>query len=405
MNSGVDTSHGRRTATSAWTTTNQTPSLPSSPLPNQLLNADNQITSGPERTISSEISVKKFTVNHNTINSFTSIQKTKRKFGRELDTNAILRAPKKAMSTAPNTKIPKKGSFGTADTCDFLHSAPTTSPHGEARDPSPMSRSRDRPPSWETTIEALDVPEENEPLLATPKVSPVPKVKALPKKKAPPVPKPDKSLHPKAGTMPPVPLFFAKRIPIAAPDTISEHIYAKYQTRQPSAKEIICSCSKPARTNDVMIAQCFNADCVIGWYHYACLDKSEKISCRHGRWTCQHCKNETHFKDLEKQNGWSVEKMLKSEVKLPFTGQEILAAMPNLGGGIGIVNPYGFGVAQEQDVAMFTPKPDVLGSLAFFGYAESSPHAVKTAYAAPRAYVDRLDGESEHEQSNTGRTS
>jgi hypothetical protein len=397
MLSEVDTSHDRRTATSTWTTTNQTPCLPSSPLANQLVNVDDRIISEPERKTFPEMRVKKTTVHQNATNSFTPIQSRKRRFGRELDVNAIPIAHKKAMSAAPVMKISKKDARGAADIRDFLHSALDVPLRGNARDLSPMSNSRDRSPSWETTIDDLDGPDENVPPLPTPKVTSNLRIKVLPKKKAPSIPKPDKVTPSKADIQPPFPLFFAKRTPVAAPGTISEHVYEEYQTRQPSAREIICSCSKSARTNDVMIAQCSNTDCAIGWYHYDCLDKPGKISCRYGRWVCQHCKNETHFKNLEKQNGWSVEKMLESEFKMYFTGQEMLAAMPNLGGGMGVPNPYGFGVAQEQDTAMFTPMPGALGSLGFFGYAESSPHAVENAYTAPRAYVDRREGESEHE--------
>jgi hypothetical protein len=376
--------------------TNQTLSLPSSPLANQLLNVDNQITSGPERKTSPEKRVKKPTVNRNATNSFTPLQSTKRKFGRELDANARPIAHKKAMSVAPNMKISKKDARETADIRDLVHSALDAPPQGNAKDSSPISNSRDRSLSWGTTIDDLEVPDENVPLFPTPKVTSTPRIKVLPKKKAPSIPKPDKITPSKSGTQPPFPLFFAKRTPVAALDTISEHVYEEYQTRQPSAREIICSCSKPARTNKVTIAQCSNTDCAIGWYHYECLDKPGKISCRHGRWVCQHCKNETHFKNLEKQNGWSVEKMVESEFKMPFTGQEMLAAMPNLGGGMGVPNPYGFGVAQEQNTAMFTPMPGALGSLACFGYVESSPYAVNNAYTAPRAYVDRREGESKH---------
>jgi hypothetical protein len=88
--------------------------------------------------------------------------------------------------------------------------------------------------------------------------------------------------------------------------------------------------------------------------------------------------------------------MMESEVAMPFTAQEMQAGMPNLGGGMGIVNPYGFGAVQEQDTPMFTPLPGALGSLEFLGYAESSPYAVKEAYTATRALVDRRQGESEH---------
>jgi hypothetical protein len=128
-----------------------------------------------------------------------------------------------------------------------------------------------------------------------------------------------------------------------------------------------------------MIAQCSNKYCAIDWYQYDCLDKSGKLSARYGKLVRQHCKNETQFKDLEKQNGWNVEKLVESEMKMPFTGQEMLAAMPGWGGGMGIVNPNGFGIAQKQDTTLSPLIPGALGLLAFLGYAESSPSAVKRA--------------------------
>jgi hypothetical protein len=54
--------------------------------------------------------------------------------------------------------------------------------------------------------------------------------------------------------------------------------------------------------------------------------------------------------------------------------------MPGFGGGMGIVNLYGFGVTQEQDTTLFLLMPGALGSLTFLGYAESSPSAIKRAY-------------------------
>jgi hypothetical protein len=408
MSCEATTSYCSRTATSTWTTTNQIPYFSASPLTDHFyFNSNNQSTSEPEGKTPGDNSTKTSRKHQNLIhtkaasNSFTPDQSTKRKFGRELDTNAVLKAPKKPMSAALEMRIRKKDANGTADIRDFLHSAIKTPPNPANHSPRdednllPISTYRDRSPSWETTEEDLEIPNENEPILPTPKVTPPRKTKPLPKKKSPP-PKASKLAASKAGAQPVPALFFAKRIPVAAPDTISENIYAEHQARQPSAKEIICLCSKPARTHDVMLAQCANTDCVIGWYHYDCLDKPGKISCRHGRWICQHCKNASHFRGLEKQNGWSVERMMASEVAMPFTAQEMQAEMPNLGGGMGIVNPYGFGIVQEQDKPMFTPMPGALGSLAFLGYAESSPYAVKEAYTATRALVDRRQGESEH---------
>jgi hypothetical protein len=403
------TSHSH-SVTSAWTTANQTPFLPPTLAHHFRPYSDPQPTSMPEHK-SSGSNGAEILRNHKTFiqagvdsKSCTPIQSIKRKFGREIDTNAVLNAPKKPTRVASEMKMLNKDTKQGADIRNFLVTAlnPIPRPIKSAlrgakalsripftRDESTEAKSET---SWETATTAdSQVPNEHVLLLPTSKVCPPRKIKPLPKKKAPAQPKADKPASSKAGTHAPFEPFFAKRTPITAPDTINEHIYQEHQTRRPSAKEIICSCRKPARTPDVMIAQCSNIDCVIGWYHYDCLDKSSKISCRHGKLICQHCKNEMYFKDMEKQNGWSIEKMVESESKMLFTGQEMLAAMPGLGGGMGVVNPYGFGVTQEQDATLFTPTPGALGSLAFLGYVESSPLAAKDAYITAQTYANHQE--------------
>jgi hypothetical protein len=221
------------------------------------------------------------------------------------------------------------------------------------------------------------------------------KIKPLPKKKFPASFKTDKPVgKPKDGTEKGLfEPFFAKRPPIdpaTIPDTVSEQTYRAYHNRVPEATEIICICRKAARTFEVKLAQCSNKDCVIGWYHYDCLDKRFKLSCRHGTLLCQHCKNETHFKEQDAKNGWSVKKMVEAETAMPFSAKEMLAAMPLPGGAYGVINPYGLGtmMAAPAPAATRPPRPQgALGSLPFFGLQASNPFLMNQAYVKGTAHL------------------
>jgi hypothetical protein len=81
--------------------------------------------------------------------------------------------------------------------------------------------------------------------------------------------------------------------------------------------------------------------------------------------------------------------MVSKEMDMPVTGQEMVAAMPGLGGGYGVERAYGLGTAGE-DLGKLDVSENVkgaLGALEFFGYVESRPFVVAEAYMNAHAYA------------------
>jgi hypothetical protein len=218
-------------------------------------------------------------------------------------------------------------------------------------------------------------------------LSPPHKIKSILRKKSSPRSKNSKpAAAPKEMATGP---FFAKRNAVNCPEGVSEPIWIAYQTRVPTPTEVICSCRKAGQTAELMIAQCSNRDCTIGWYHYDCLDKSGKISCRHGKLLCQYCKNKAHFKTQDALNKWTLEKLVKNEMTMALDGVEMAAAMPLQGGSYGIVNPYGLGTpaAEPLPPAKSAHAQGALGSLSFLGYEVSEPFNITGAYKNAHAYA------------------
>jgi hypothetical protein len=333
--------------------------------------------------------------------------KTKREFGREIDANAVIGALRKSTSSEPGMDLPKKDANEVADIRSFFNPEallgrdnPSARTARAAMAPKLLPKHRQSISSWTTTDESMISEDDNteaEEARAMTKVvtPPTRKFKPLSKNKPPPPPKSIKQTAKAKDdkTQPQLKPFFAKYAnlsPEAIPDTISEYTYRAHQARVPNAKEYICSCRKPARTFEVQLAQCANAECGIGWYHYDCLDKSGKLKARHGTMVCQYCRNEQHFKEMEAQNGWSVEKLAQQEMSMSFSGKDILATLPGLGGGVGVVDPSGLGTmmaVQHEEVE--TPKyaQGALGCLGFLGYAVSMPEVLSDAYK--NGYVHR----------------
>tara|TARA_R110002003_G_scaffold107_6_gene8989 strand:- start:24253 stop:25509 length:1257 start_codon:yes stop_codon:yes gene_type:complete len=332
--------------------------------------------------------------------------KTKRKFGREIDANAVIGALRKSMSSEPGMGLPKKDANEVVDIRSFFNPEalferdnPNARTARAAMVPTFLPKHRQFISSWTTTDESIisedgNAEAENAKAMAKVVTPRTIQTKPLPKIKPPPAPtifkqtakgKDDK-------TPPHLKPFFAKYTnlrPEAIPDTISEYTYRAHQARVPDAKECICSCRKPARTFEVQLAQCANAECMIVWYHYDCLDKSGKLKARHGTMVCQYCRNEQHFKDLEAQNGWSVEQLVQQEMSMPFSGKDILATLPGLGGGVGVVDPYGLGTMMAvQHGELETPKyaQGALGCLGFLGYPVSMPEVLSDAYMNGHVY-------------------
>ena len=110
-------------------------------------------------------------------------------------------------------------------------------------------------------------------------------------------------------------------------------LFSPQQQRIPRPTQLICSCHKPAETFDVKIVECYNPGCNVGWYHYNCLAKTQKLSALHGRWTCDLCK-------VEKDWGYAAK---ATDFKCPFSEQELADALGGPGGIEGVANPYGLG--------------------------------------------------------------
>ncbi|KAJ4288574.1 Inhibitor of growth protein 5 [Kalmusia sp. IMI 367209] len=100
----------------------------------------------------------------------------------------------------------------------------------------------------------------------------------------------------------------------------------------PCFKQLICSCKEPAETRKSKIVQCWNPDCHVGWYHYACIDMKAKISSLWGRWICDACK----------QMG-PLQLHRKTDFTMPFTKEEILGKINGCNNVRGFEYPYGLG--------------------------------------------------------------
>ena len=192
---------------------------------------------------------------------------------------------------------------------------------------------------------------------------------------------------------PKVTMHFAKRPPIPVPDNIATLAWETFQNAGPAPASKICYCHKSASygtfKNGVLpqIAQCTNRDCRFQWYHYACLDQSDKGKARWGTLTCTFCRNAGHSAEQNKQNGWSMLQQMGFEMGL--TKADVEAQLPGLGGRLPMANPYaldiGSGLASTygNKVQMST-----LGALEKLGYPESHPGMLEQAYLNPDAYAD-----------------
>lgn len=402
LHQGV-TMPGVQYGTSTWATVNDLPSSPVSssndrvnhcadtqPTPNLFKSGSkNKLLEGSE---SHKVFFKTGAAN----TASTPRQGTIRKFGREIDPNTIIGPRSKFDGTFHDRSMYCEDPDEAEEIREFIKSALQTPPRQkeDAKIKSPSTTAPDHLPeymsdeNWDSTdTEGPGIWEDYILHATKDDASPPRKVKVPPKKRTPPHIKNGKqTAAPKESATGP---FFAKRTLMDCPDTISPPTWVAYETRSPSASEIICSCRKPAHTSDLMIAQCSNRDCTIVWYHYDCLDKSGKISCRHGKLICQFCKNETHFRIHDADHGWTVENMVENEVKMPFTGVEMVATMPGQGGGYGIVNPYGLGDGgEEQDlIGPSVYAQGALGALGMLGYEDSSPFMVTEAYKNKHAYA------------------
>ncbi|KAF1844194.1 uncharacterized protein K460DRAFT_419139 [Cucurbitaria berberidis CBS 394.84] len=394
------------TRTSTWNPVNQPLPTPATPASNQTFYYSDtprhlRSDSGDHQPSSPAF--------RNTTSPVTSGHKTTRRFGCEIDTNAVvtyLRATTELTEDMIKDKKSKSDirSFFAPVRCPSAQIPGTDFDAVKTRlNPILISDSSD---SIDESEDSSNAKNPHELKGETRQLKPPKRKKISPKKKkkSPTRPKTGAAIKPlpKNKTERPQPIFsplFAKRLPTKLediPDTVSEDTFKAYQTRLPEPNDLICSCQKPARTLEVKIAQCAGNECIVGWYHYMCLEKREKLKANFGTMVCQHCIVDKQFADQDQKNGWSVDKMVQAETQVSFTSKELLGAFPEIGGVMGVKNPYGLAVATAEDEAglldsaasMSAPENHgVLGSLACFGYADSRPHVVTEAYTNAQAYV------------------
>jgi hypothetical protein len=199
--------------------------------------------------------------------------------------------------------------------------------------------------------------------------------------------------------------------------------------RLPSALELICTCRKPAQTHVVKIVQCYNPQCRIQWYHYPCLNKSAKLSARHGKWQCETCLGEEEWNDKSKKNKTQD---LAKDIMAKISAQELeledakgrdpyaFATLQIEYEDGGKITSHEDGAVNDEDSRMSTPRvspptdsktpdnsdadkpmedvsksqPSPLGNLSFFNLTPSQPYWLTRAYSTnnadfSRAFIDR----------------
>ncbi|KAG9191488.1 hypothetical protein G6011_10222 [Alternaria panax] len=225
-------------------------------------------------------------------------------------------------------------------------------------------------------------------------ISPRTKTVPSPKKKTPsPLSKPAGKVQ-----QPNAPIYRKHDSPIddSPPFGVAQAALESYTEHVPLKIDLICSCHKPARTNEVLIAQCRNKDCRLRWYHKDCLSMRGKLQARHGTFLCEQCQNEKHYTDLSRANGWTRTKMIQNEIGMPFTAQEMVATLGNTGNFQAVANPYGLATSASSTTLSpfaepFTPgnmtatdAPALshlaIGSEPFLGLEMSCPYFVTEAY-------------------------
>jgi hypothetical protein len=203
----------------------------------------------------------------------------------------------------------------------------------------------------------------------------------------------------------------------SAPFGVTQAAFEAHLRHLPSKTDIICSCRKPARTNNVQITQCANRDCRVRWYHKDCLDRIGKLKSRHGTYLCEQCQNEKHCADLSRANRWSTGRLVQDEIGMPITGQEIAGIFGDTGDFQATANPYGLATSTAADEATtlspfaesFTPNAKAatgamalsrlaVGSEPSLGLEISRPYFVTEAYTRGEEHTHIADEEYERAQ-------
>lgn len=215
--------------------------------------------------------------------------------------------------------------------------------------------------------------------------------------------------EPDTANSPPAPpkitAYFAKKPTISkALDIEKDSEDGVILNEHPSVTARICFCGRSAdwfvseknklkksqaeKNKETQIAQCTNTDCRFRWYHYACLNLSDKAKARFGTLLCQHCRNEQEF--VVKGRGYSSNTKGFTESSLRLSKDDIEAVLPGLGGHIPEAYPYGLGLEVDLGHA-YVPEiqtQGTIGALEHFGYPQSHPYMMEEAYLNPEVYIN-----------------
>ena len=160
------------------------------------------------------------------------------------------------------------------------------------------------------------------------------------------------------------------------PFGVTQAAFETYNKHLPIKSDLICTCHKPARTNDVPITQCVNKGCKVRWYHKDCLSTRGKLQARHGTYLCEQCQNEKYYAELSRTNGWSGKRLVQNEVAMPFTGHKMAGILGNTGNFQAVANPYGLAMSATSNALSPSAQPFIPGITAATDAAVSSRLAV-----------------------------
>jgi hypothetical protein len=188
------------------------------------------------------------------------------------------------------------------------------------------------------------------------------------------------------------------------PDNVADEEWAAFRRTHPTPTSKICFCNKPAchgkfkKGEEPQIAQCASKDCRFRWFHYACLDLSEKGKARWGTLLCSICRVEHELAERDRNHGWTAGKM--TNFPPLWTKEDIGEQLPGSGGVITQANPYGLGsdVQLEPMYKRQIKETGTLGGLQKLGYPRSRPEMLEEAYPHAGAYAELLARRAEEDQ-------
>ncbi|KAF3033327.1 hypothetical protein E8E11_000135 [Didymella keratinophila] len=197
---------------------------------------------------------------------------------------------------------------------------------------------------------------------------------------------------------------FAKRpTESKLPDSVVDEEWAVFHRTHPTPTSKICFCNKPAyhgkfkKGEEPQIAQCVSKDCRFRWFHYACLDISEKGKARWGTLLCSVCRVEQELVDRDRVNGWTADRMI--DFPPVWMKEDIEEQLPGLGG-VMQAKPYGLGLeiqlAREYEHQI--KETGTLGGLPKLGYPLSRPKKLEEAYLHAGAYAELLARRAKEDQ-------